>query len=208
MDNYEILGVSRNSSLDEIKKGYRIKAHENHPDKGGDESSMKLINHAYHELLHLTIIDYHPEPTAENYNRPINKCEKCGKDTHYTLCLDCWIKLKKEEKKKRMNTIRSFMFCLNCDKTLYSRHINTIFCDDKCSREYYKKRGRVNPESKHKCSHNGKGLNEEESYRLKRLDIEKIIKQDRKVRIAIFTRLIGKDKATWLDSEIQKNFKT
>ncbi|HEY4498106.1 MAG TPA: DnaJ C-terminal domain-containing protein [Candidatus Paceibacterota bacterium] len=50
-DYYEILGVSRNASREEIKKAYRRLAHEHHPDKGGgDGEKFKEINEAYQVL--------------------------------------------------------------------------------------------------------------------------------------------------------------
>jgi molecular chaperone DnaJ len=47
---YDILGVSENASQEEIKKAYRKKAVENHPDKGGDEEVFKKISEAYDTL--------------------------------------------------------------------------------------------------------------------------------------------------------------
>ena len=50
-DYYDILGVTKNSSADEIKKAYRKLAHKHHPDKkGGDEAKFKEINEAYQVL--------------------------------------------------------------------------------------------------------------------------------------------------------------
>lgn len=48
---YDILGVTKISSEEEIKKAYRKLAHQYHPDKaGGDEAKFKEINEAYQVL--------------------------------------------------------------------------------------------------------------------------------------------------------------
>ncbi|RLC35007.1 MAG: molecular chaperone DnaJ [Candidatus Nealsonbacteria bacterium] len=49
-DYYQILGVAKEASQDEIKKAYRKLAHQYHPDKGGDEKKFKEINEAYQVL--------------------------------------------------------------------------------------------------------------------------------------------------------------
>lgn len=50
-DYYEVLGVAKGASADEIKKAYRKAAVQHHPDKeGGDETKFKEVNEAYEVL--------------------------------------------------------------------------------------------------------------------------------------------------------------
>ncbi len=49
-DYYEVLGVNKQASPDEIKKAFRRLAVEHHPDRGGDEVKFKEYNEAYEVL--------------------------------------------------------------------------------------------------------------------------------------------------------------
>jgi molecular chaperone DnaJ len=50
-DFYEILGISKTATQDEIKKAFRKLAHQHHPDKGGgNEEKFKEANEAYQVL--------------------------------------------------------------------------------------------------------------------------------------------------------------
>lgn len=50
-DYYEVLGVNKDASADEVKKAFRKAAVKHHPDKeGGDETKFKEINEAYEVL--------------------------------------------------------------------------------------------------------------------------------------------------------------
>jgi molecular chaperone DnaJ len=49
-DYYDVLGVKKDASPDEIKKAFRRAAVEHHPDRGGDETKFKELNEAYEVL--------------------------------------------------------------------------------------------------------------------------------------------------------------
>lgn len=50
-DYYELLGVTKDASKDEIKKAFHKLAHKHHPDKnGGDDAKFKEVNEAYQTL--------------------------------------------------------------------------------------------------------------------------------------------------------------
>lgn len=51
-DYYQILGLNRNASAEEIKRAFHKLAHKYHPDKkGGDEAKFKEVNEAYQILI-------------------------------------------------------------------------------------------------------------------------------------------------------------
>ena len=47
---YDVIGVARQASPDEIKRAYRKQAVQHHPDKGGDEEQFKELTRAYEVL--------------------------------------------------------------------------------------------------------------------------------------------------------------
>lgn len=62
---YDILGVSKESSQDEIKKAFRKLALVNHPDKGGDPEKFKEISEAYETLSDIDRREEYDNPQPE-----------------------------------------------------------------------------------------------------------------------------------------------
>ncbi len=50
MDLYEVLGIQRTASQDDIKRAFRKLASQHHPDKGGDTARFQAIQEAYATL--------------------------------------------------------------------------------------------------------------------------------------------------------------
>jgi curved DNA-binding protein CbpA len=51
VNHYEILGIERTASPAEIKRAWRRKSKEHHPDRGGDPMTMALVNLAHDTLM-------------------------------------------------------------------------------------------------------------------------------------------------------------
>ena len=49
-DLYDLLDIPRDASPEDVKRAYRRKAREHHPDAGGDEEAFKKVTHAYQVL--------------------------------------------------------------------------------------------------------------------------------------------------------------
>lgn len=47
---YDVLGLTRDATADDVKKAYRKLAREHHPDKGGDPEKFKKVQEAYEVL--------------------------------------------------------------------------------------------------------------------------------------------------------------
>lgn len=64
MNYYEILGVARTATADEIKQAYRRLASQHHPDKGGDTAKFQEVEQAYRVLGDPAARAQHDNPAA------------------------------------------------------------------------------------------------------------------------------------------------
>lgn len=65
---YEILGVQKDATEEQIKKAYRTKAMSSHPDRGGNEEEFKKLGRAYEVLSDINkrrVYDRHGEKGVE-----------------------------------------------------------------------------------------------------------------------------------------------
>ena len=68
MNYYELLGVSKSASPDEIKKAYRKLASLHHPDKGGDTAKFQEIQTAYDTLSDPDKRQQYSNPQHQHFN--------------------------------------------------------------------------------------------------------------------------------------------
>ena len=67
-DYYDILGISKSASDDEIKNAYRKLAKTHHPDKGGDKNKFQEIQTAYETLSDTSKRNNYNNPSSQNQN--------------------------------------------------------------------------------------------------------------------------------------------
>tara|TARA_A100001035_G_C27786812_1_gene504851 strand:+ start:3420 stop:4268 length:849 start_codon:yes stop_codon:yes gene_type:complete len=79
MDYYNILGVSKSASEQDLKSAFKKKAMQYHPDKGGDPEKFKQINEAYQNLsdpqkrqMYDQFGTVNPQAANQGYNQNFN----------------------------------------------------------------------------------------------------------------------------------------
>ncbi len=92
IDPYQILGISRDASLEEIKSAYRSLVKEHHPDKGGDEITILNLNAAWEILKNKDDLNsnnnYRYQKLNNEYNEDISKKNQSSHEDNY---LSVWI---------------------------------------------------------------------------------------------------------------------
>ena len=79
MDYYQVLGISKTATQDEIKKAFHKLAHKYHPDKGGDEKKFKEVNEAYQVLS-----DQTKRAQYDQYGRVFDQGQPGGGGAEYS----------------------------------------------------------------------------------------------------------------------------
>jgi DnaJ-class molecular chaperone len=72
MNPYEILGVDRSASPEDIKKAYRKLASQHHPDKGGDTAKFQELQSAYETLSDPERRQQYDNPQHQHFHFDIN----------------------------------------------------------------------------------------------------------------------------------------
>lgn len=75
---YDILGIDEKATLEDIKKAYRKRAMQLHPDKGGDEKDMKLLAEAYSVLSNPLLRREHEEKEDSEDDEKSTETEIAG----------------------------------------------------------------------------------------------------------------------------------
>lgn len=81
-DPYQVLGVERGASAEQIKIAYRKLAHQHHPDKGGDVAKFKEVNEAYQKVKDGKPPEPAPENIWENIRRRQNPFNQQSQPRH------------------------------------------------------------------------------------------------------------------------------
>lgn len=95
---YEDLGISKDATPDEIKKAYRKKAKENHPDSGGDREKFEIVNKAW-EILR--------DPDKRSYYDTHGKARQENRDIGVQLILSIFDGILSSDPPSHVNILKA-----------------------------------------------------------------------------------------------------
>lgn len=70
-DPWDILNISKNSSMEEVKKAFREQAMRTHPDRGGNMEDFKMVNEAFNKIKSGKIVPIMDGPKTKLVNLPL-----------------------------------------------------------------------------------------------------------------------------------------
>lgn len=129
-DYYDVLGISKNASLEEIKNAYKRLAKTHHPDRGGKKEEFQKIQQAYETLSNHDKRHQYDNPIQNNmdnifgFNHPFfnnqQRNEIIKKNDHFYTCKitlrDVFFGITKRLKVHRSKICKKCIInCTNCD---------------------------------------------------------------------------------------------
>jgi len=111
-DPYDILGVKRGASLDEIKAAYRRLSKERHPDRGGTNDAMSELNTAYAFILNELKEGYRRQQQSDSQQQKTRDSQDAWRDVHEDTASDArrdtWWRNRYREVDEELETLRRY----------------------------------------------------------------------------------------------------
>lgn len=71
-DPWDILNISKNATMEEVKTAFRSAAMRTHPDRGGDMNEFRLVNEAFNKIKSGNIVPIVHGPKTKLINLPLS----------------------------------------------------------------------------------------------------------------------------------------
>lgn len=111
-DPYDVLGLTRGASLDEIKAAYRRLSKQRHPDLGGSNEAMAELNAAYAFILNEVKAGYQRQQQSETREQTERQAGEAWHDVHEEAAGDArrdnWWRDRYREIDEELETLRRY----------------------------------------------------------------------------------------------------